>query len=134
MSRDTLNQMATVTEAMFQREYSAIKSILKEEADLRRALLQLKEQSIEARTVSSNSHAMQSTGADFLWQSWVARNRRQLNIELAQTMARKIEAMQHVRKAFGRNEAVKSLVQTAHSERALKIARIRAEQIMAFNT
>ena len=52
---------------------------------------------------------MRALGADLLWQGWHSRTRRQLNIELAQVTARKLMAMDKVRKAFGRKHAVQTM-------------------------
>lgn len=133
MSQDDLIQMTTVTETMFQREFGAIRGILKEEADLRQSLAQLDKHSQAAMIAQIQDCTMKAIGADILWQSWVSKTRRQLNIELAQIMARKIEAMAKVRKAFGRKEAVESLLSVANQERRQKIARHRAEQLSLFS-
>lgn len=132
MSRDTLSQMNNVTEAIFQREFGAIRGILKEEADLRLSIAQLEAHSQAAKLDQIQDCVMQAIGADILWQAWVSQTRRQLNIELAQVMARKIEAMTHVRKAFGRKEAVKSLMIASIREQKQKVARLQAERLSYF--
>lgn len=132
MRQDTFSQMSTVTEVMFQREFNSIRGILKEEADLRQSLTRLDAHSDAAKIEQGQDYAMQTIGADILWLAWVSQTRRQLNIELAQVMARKLEAMTHVRKAFGRKEAVKSLIKTARQEHQKKIARLNAERLSYF--
>lgn len=132
MSHETLSQISALTETMFQREFSKIREILKEETVLRQSLVQLDAQSKTAEINHAQDCTMKTVGADILWQAWVSNTRRQLNIELAQILARKIEAMVHVRKAFGRKEAVKSLIRTARQERQQKITQLQAERLSLF--
>ena len=132
MSQDTLSQMSAVTEAMFQREFNAIQGLLKKEAGLRQSMAQLDAQSNTGKINDAQDCAMKTIGADILWQAWVSKTRRQLNIELAQVMAQKIEALAHIRKAFGRKEAVKRLLEAAQDERHKKVARLRAERLTFF--
>lgn len=132
MSRKALNQISIVTEALFQREYQAIQKILKREASLRQSLAKLEAQSKDAESQYIEDCVMKTIGADFLWQAWVSRTQRQLNIELAQVMAGKIETMTRVRKAFGRNEAIKTLSLTAQLEHQKKLARIQTERLSLF--
>lgn len=132
MSRDTLSQMSDVTEAMFQREFSTIQHLLKEESSLRQSLTQLEAQSNTGKINEAQDLSMNTIGADILWQAWVSKTRRQLNIELAQIMAQKIEAMAHIRRAFGRKEAVKRVMEAAHDERRKRVARQRAERLTYF--
>lgn len=132
MKKDTLSQLSTVTEVLFQREFSAIQVILKEESAIRQSLAQLDAQSQSSSSNNAQDCAMQTIGADILWQAWVSKTRRQLNIELAQTLARKIEAMTHIRKAFGRKEAVNNLIEKARQEQRKKATQLQAEQILAF--
>ena len=99
-------QMAEVTEAVYINEFQKIQVILAREASLRRSLAQLRNQRNAA-----GSEQMRAIGADLSWQTWVERSVQQLNMELAQVMARKLESLDRVRKAFGRNEAVRQLAQ-----------------------
>lgn len=132
MKNDTLSQMSTVTEVLFQREFSAIQGILKEESAIRQSLAQLDAQSQSSSSINAQDCAMQTIGADILWQAWVSKTRRQLNIELAQILARKIEAMTQIRKAFGRKKAVNSLIENTRQEQRKKAAQLQAEQILIF--
>ena len=46
------------------------------------------------------------TGTDVLWQGWESSTRRQLNTELARLRAQKLTALDALRAAFGRKQAV----------------------------
>ncbi len=133
MNQDALSQMSAVTEAMFQREFNAIQGILKEESVLRQSLAQLDAHTQSSLENDAQDCAMKSIGADILWQAWISKTRRQLNIELAQVMAKKVEAMTTIRKAFGRKEAVKTLMVNARDEQRRKITRRQTEQLSFFN-
>lgn len=102
--------MLKVTEALYMREFQKIRSILEEETTLRQKLAQLDTQIADNQTAIRNDHTMKTVGADMLWQGWVTRTRRNLNTELAQVMARKLVAMDGVRQAFGRQQAVEKLL------------------------
>lgn len=133
MNHNILIQMSAVTETMYQREYSAIRSILNEETVLRKSLAQLEIHSQAAKMDQVRDCTMKTIGADILWQGWVSKTKSRLNIELAQVMARKMDAMTQVRKAFGKKEAVKNLIKSARQEQLKKVNQRRSEQLSLFN-
>ncbi|MEM1005022.1 MAG: hypothetical protein AAGK26_06555, partial [Pseudomonadota bacterium] len=49
------------------------------------------------------------TGTDVLWRGWEASTRQQLNMELARTRAQKLAALDALRHAFGRKQALETL-------------------------
>lgn len=121
-----MGQMAAVTEAMYLREFEKIKSVLAEETALRRKLSRLDEQISQNRSTASEDHSMKTIGADILWQAWGTRTRQQVNMELAQVMARKLIAMDGVRMAFGRQKAVEKLIEAEKSKQKQRLeARFR---------
>ena len=105
-----MSQMSGVVQALYDKEFQAIGAILAREADLRGKLNKLDEQIAQNRDVCANSHEMQAVGAQLLWQGWTTRMRRQLNTELAQVIVTKLAAMERVRKAFGRKQAVEMMM------------------------
>lgn len=111
MNPRKIAQMADVTEAVYMNEFQKIKVILAREASLRNSLAELRNQRNAA-----GSQQMQAIGADLVWQTWLERSVQQLNMELAQVMARKLELLDRVRKAFGRNEAVRQLAQKSAAD------------------
>ncbi|MVO17898.1 hypothetical protein [Parasedimentitalea huanghaiensis] len=119
MNQKMLDQMAAVTEAQYLREHAKIKPILDAESALRGKLTKLDAQMKETRQQSEQDHAMRALGADLLWQGWHSRTRRQLNIELAQVTARKLKAMDQVRKAFGRKHAVQTMADQERKRKKL---------------
>ena len=116
---DELARMAEVTEALYLREYRQIAALLDEERRLRGQLARLDGQVAEANaTLAGGAAAMQAMGAEVLWQAWAGRSRRQLNIELAAVRSRKLAAMDGLRRAFGRQEAVAAMREDDRQARA----------------
>ena len=116
---DELARMAEVTEALYLREYRQIAALLDEERRLRGQLARLDGQVAEANaTLAGGAAAMQAMGAEVLWQAWAGRSRRQLNIELAAVLSRKLAAMDGLRRAFGRQEAVAAMREDDRQARA----------------
>jgi hypothetical protein len=65
---------------------------------------------------------MQAIGADVIWQAWAGRARSQLNISLAQVLARKAQVMARIRKAFGRKRVAEQLLSQTQDEQKKKAA------------
>lgn len=128
MSGDRLDQLATVAEALYLREHRGIRSILEQEAMLRRQLAQLSDQDAQARR--SNDAAIQALGADVLWQQWLSRTRRRLNTDLALVMARKLSAMNGLRAAFGRQQAARSLRDGARDAQLARVRHLRQARLL----
>ena len=125
MRKKQLHQLAKVSRAQYLRELARIREILDRETALRGQLLRLAQQAERARRDHAADPAMQSLGADMAWQGWLGRSRRRLNTELAQVMARKLVAMDSVRNAFGREQAVQTLADAEAARRADRLARLR---------
>lgn len=132
MRLDKIGQMSEVMKALYEKEFQAIRTILTEEAELRGKLNKLSEQIVENRNAGADSHAMQMIGANLLWQGWTGRMQRQLNGELAQVMAKKLVAMDRVRTAFGRQQAVGMMLATGQAAR--KKHRAKQQQARLLST
>ena len=133
MKQKMLDQMAAVTEAQCLREHAKIKPILDEEAALRGKMTRLDAQMKDTRQQGEQDHAMRALGADLLWQGWHSRTRRQLNIELAQITARKLMAMDQVRKAFGRKHAVQTMAEQERKRQKQDRIKKLQTQLLGFN-
>ncbi len=120
MKPEKLAALVRVTELRFQKEYDAVRALIEEEARLRGDLAKLDRQSMAVGSGGDADQAMRTIGADILWQGWVARTRRDLNMQLARVLARKPHVMDRVRKAFGRQEATRHLWQAAVREQKRK--------------
>lgn len=125
-----LQQMAAVTEAQYLKEHAKIKPILDHEARLRGQLSRLDDQVREARSEVQGDIPMKALGADLVWQGWHTNTRRNLNMQLAQVTARKLMAMDRLRKTFGRKTAVSDMAKA--EKLRLKTARAKSleEQLL----
>lgn len=106
-----LAQMKAVTNALYLREHAKVKPILDAEAQLRSQIEMLKTQIADSRPIAEESHAIKALGADFLWQKWHTKSRRELNQQLAQVTAQKLQAMDKLRASFGRKHAVETMAE-----------------------
>jgi hypothetical protein len=120
MRLDRVGQLSGAMRALFAKEHRKISAILEKESGLRNKLVQLESQVAQNRDACANSYQLHAVGAQLLWQGWTTRTHRQLNTELAQVMSEKLVAMERVRVAFGRQQAVE-MMQTAE----LRASRIR---------
>lgn len=109
MSRARMSDLSKVTEAAFQKEYQKLNPVLQEEARVMQQLARLNRQLDQVRADSALSDGYRVTGTDVLWHRWESATRRQLNTELARVRSQKLEAMEHLRRAFGRKQAVEAL-------------------------
>ncbi len=130
MKRDKLAQMSRVTEAMYLAEYRKVQTVLQEEARIRGALAQLREQADSERAALAGDMPMQTIGADLLWQAWLERSRKQLNIELSQVLARKSVLMDRVREAFGRRNAVQQMQGKAVADHRAERRKAQLERLL----
>lgn len=109
MKQDTLSDLKAVAEALFQQQYQTLRPVLDAEARLQRGLAKLDAQMRQARQESAQTDGYTITGTDVLWRGWEASTRRQLNMELARTRAQKLAALDALRHAFGRKQALETL-------------------------
>jgi len=117
MKSKKLQDLAAVTDAAFQKQYQALRPLLEAEARIQQQLIRLDAQVQQARADSRDTDGYQVTGTDILWNGWESSARRQLNTELARVRAQKLAALDGLKTAFGRNQAVASLARAAQLER-----------------
>ena len=121
MTKADILDLENVTEAAFQKEYTALRPMLEAEARVQSQLTRLDAQVQQTRQDSSSIEGYRVTGTDVLWNGWESATRRQLNMELARVRAQKLAALDALRVAFGRKQAVAKLLadQKAARQRAL---------------
>ncbi|WP_170327814.1 hypothetical protein [Ruegeria arenilitoris] len=109
MRQDGFSDLEIVTEAAFQKEYNALRPLIEAEARVKQQLARLDAQVQQTRKDSASAEGYRVTGTDVLWNGWESATRRQLNMELARLRAQKLTAMEALRTAFGRKQAVLNL-------------------------
>ncbi len=110
MSGDIHRDMTDLTGALAAAAEIRLKKIAAEEAALRTELAQLDDKRRAARGLPNDAlTALRGIGGEMLWQGWLARARRDLQIRLARVLARKTMALRDYRQAHGRREAARAL-------------------------
>jgi hypothetical protein len=116
-----LLQLCQITAIAYEKELAAVQPLLDEEARIRSDIAKLDNRVAEAQQ-RSDLGSMQAIGADVIWQAWAGRARSQLNLSLAQVLARKAQVMSRVRKAFGRKTVAEELLANSEDEKKTKAA------------
>lgn len=98
-----------VTQLLYQREMQSFRSLVAQEAELRIKLTKLDKQLRASQTGNDNCQSMRSIGADVIWQSWVGRQKADLNMQLARVLAIKEQRIAQVRLAFGKKTVAEQL-------------------------
>ncbi|WP_298851058.1 hypothetical protein [uncultured Ruegeria sp.] len=123
MKRTQLPDLERVTDAAFQKQFQTLRPILEAEARIQQQLARLDRQLNQTREDSGKTEGYQVSGTDILWNSWESATRRQLNLQLAQTRALKLAGLDAVRTAFGRKQAVETLLVKIQKEHRRAAAR-----------
>jgi len=92
--------MRNLVEIKYRREQESFARLMIQENRLRAALKQLETQLRESR--ASGDTSQRAIGADVLWQAWVGRKMRDINMQLAQVLAVKERHIAQVQRAYGK--------------------------------
>ncbi len=115
-----LAMMRKLVDVKYRQQQESFSRLLAQENRLRASLQQLDEQM--AASQSSNDTPQKAIGADVLWQAWVGRKKRELNMQLAQVLAVKERHVAQVRRAYGKVLAAQHLHRQATTTRKRKTA------------
>lgn len=111
---DDFQELVAITNARFQAEQAKLRDILQEESRLRAKVAELDEAQQAAREqLASECAGQRAYGGDVLWQGWVGRSRRQLQIELTRVLVEKGQRMSALNHAHGRKIASETLEERA---------------------
>lgn len=97
---DDLATMKTLVSIKYQQQQESFARLLAQENKLRNSLLQLDAHLTESR--NSDDTSQKAIGADVVWQAWIGRKKRELNMQLAQVLAVKERHVAQVRYAYGK--------------------------------
>ena len=105
-----LVRLKTLTAVQFVAAQSTSASLAAREKGLRDNLAQLVQE--KRRTIERDvpDDAARAAGADIRWHRWVDERRAIINIELAQVLSEKLECQRSLARAFGRDQAVATLL------------------------
>ena len=107
--RKKLDQLARIINTEFHIVQLELAKLRQRETELREALRSLSA-SLQTRSLLQETDTSLVGGADINWQAWVEQRRRLINRELALCLVEQEKARESAQKAFGREQAVKSLI------------------------
>ncbi len=128
MNRKKLSDLQRATDAVFQKNYQTLRPVIEAEARVQQQLASLNTQVAEVRRDSASAEGYQVTGTDILWNGWESATRRQLNTDLARLRAQKLAAIEQLRAAFGRQQAIRSISDKVQKEHQVAQARKLSNQ------
>ena len=118
-----LKELATIQELVdikYRQQQESFARLMAQEHRLRRSLVQLDEHLSASR--NSGDTQQKVIGADVLWQAWIGRKKRELNMQLAQILAVKEKHIAQVRTAYGKVLVTDTLYETLKKGHAQKKA------------
>jgi hypothetical protein len=95
-----LAMMQKLVDVKYRQQQESFARLLAQESKLRGSLRQLDEHLATSRR--NNDTSQKAIGADVLWQAWVGRKKRELNMQLAHVLAVKERHIAQVRSAYGK--------------------------------
>lgn len=129
MRQAGLAELARLSEAVQDADAAKLQAIRAEETRIRAQLAALDDRQQQTRSLSTMEVMPHNRlGGDILWQVWIGRRRRDLQIQLARCLARKGAARRALQKSFGKRSALENVTTELHQERA------RTDKIKALDT
>lgn len=113
MKANQWSALARIADAKFTKQAEDMRKLQNDVAAHVQKRNALKDMTDAARDALRDLHPLHNRNGDVLWQSWVGRNLRQLNIEAAQLSARRETLKPALRKAFGQKLACDEIVKKA---------------------
>lgn len=120
MSLDRLKGLTSGLRAKYELEKARAQPVLDEEARLRSELRKLDQHEQLSRSQDQATDLLRPFGGDVLWASWLARQRRELNMELARTLAARAGHLHQMKQAYGRLLVAEQLEKSAVTQAGLE--------------
>lgn len=130
---DDLAMMQKLVEVKYRQQQESFARLMEQENRLRNSLQQLDLHLAESR--SNTDTYQKAIGADVVWQSWIGRKKRALNIQLSQVLAIKERHIDQVKKAYGKvlvTDALHCNLRKAHKQKKAQSQLDRAISAMMF--
>lgn len=128
-----LAMMRTLVDVKYRQQQESFARLMVQENRLRSSLRQLDDYLSDSR--NSDDAPQKAIGADVVWQAWIGRKKRELNMQLAQVLAVKERHVAQVRKAYGKvivTDALHEKVRKAHAQKKAQSELDRAITSMLF--
>ncbi|MEP1767148.1 MAG: hypothetical protein ABJJ53_10995 [Sulfitobacter sp.] len=113
----------------YHQQQESFSRLLAQENRLRGSLFQLDQQLSDSRNTTDTQQ--QAIGADILWQAWIGRKKRDLNLQLAQVLSVKERHIEQVRSAYGKVVVAEQLYQQACDKRKDKMAQFELNRAIS---
>lgn len=121
-------QVKTLAALKYQHSQHAISTLLAREGELRAELERLSVLTRETQKQPPEHGQLRAIGADIIWLKWLGQTQRQLNIALAQVLARKEALMAEHRRTHGRKIVADAL---AHQTEVARRGKKRQAQLQS---
>lgn len=95
-----LGKMQKLVDIKYRQQRESFARLMAQETQLRTSLQQL--DTYLAESIAQDDTPQRAIGADVVWQSWIGRKKRDLNMQLAQVLAIKERHIAQVRTAYGK--------------------------------
>lgn len=115
-------ELKVITALMQDRALSSYRKILEEEVGLRQELDEMEQLRVSALHRDAGDVVRQITGADALWQGWLAKRRAGLTQDLVMLQIRKNDHRDLAQTAFARNQVAEDLARDEARKRNLRRA------------
>lgn len=123
-----LAMMQKLVEVKYRQEQESFARLMTQENRLRASLRQLDLQLEDSRKCADAEQ--KAIGADVLWQAWVGRKKRELNMQLAQVLAVKERHIAQVRKTYGKVLVTDALFENAYKQVEQKRAQSQLDRTL----
>ncbi|MGB5865967.1 MAG: hypothetical protein WBG95_16895 [Sulfitobacter sp.] len=126
MSRLTdLGKMQKLVDIKYRQQQESFARLMAQETRLRTSLQQL--DAYLADSIAQDDTPQRAIGADVVWQSWIGRKKRDLNMQLAQVLAVKEGHIAQVRTAYGKVLVTDTLIEQTRAQEKQQKARTKLD-------
>lgn len=125
MTPTALEDLVRLSQARQEADAAKLQKIRAEEQKIRAQLAALDDRNHMARSLPAQAALPQrSLGVDMLWQVWVGRRRRELQMQLARCLAHKGAARRALQKSFGKSAALGEVTEDLNAK-ACRLDRLK---------
>lgn len=107
--KNILPQLHEIAEIKFSISISKLSPLISSEANLRKAIAELRQRSTD-KVLSNDNFLFERSGARYAWENWSSTQIQKLNCQLASVLAQKEELMVAAKKDFARTEAIRLML------------------------
>lgn len=121
--------MQQLVDMKYRKQQESFSRLIAQENVLRTSLAKLDAHLAESKTTTNATH--RAIGADVVWHAWVGRNKRGLNMQLAQVLAIKERHIEQVKAAYGKVLVTQELHSQVRKTDAQKMAQSQLDRAIS---